>query len=207
MARQNAAPRQATVPTPPIQERNVPEQPKPEEQHLSFSEREAQRDQQLEAEAATRQIDTRIFQRKEIGKSFRGWCLFRAKRRCFVEGILIEEPGWEIALSPVAALRVKGNRHLQLIAGVWPEATEEIIRDLYGDPMYKQDEHGKAIPQTRLVLKDEQLKDMDGDPVIRRVYSPDDEQQQLRGMMGKAIGAGSRPEHFHPGWAPKEPAA
>ncbi len=169
---------------------------------MTHAEREEIRSKEMDAQAATREIDRRVF-----AKAKRGWCLFRAKRRCYVEGILIEEMGWEIALSPEASIRLRGNKHLQLIAGEYPETKEEVVRDQYGDPIMTKDrdQNGKWIPKVRLVLADEQLKELDGDPILRRVANPDDEQEQLRGMVGKGTGAGSRPEHLHPGYVPVQP--
>ena len=168
---------------------------------LTHAEREEKRSKEMEVEAATRRIDPHVFK-----KAKRGWCLFRAKRRCYVEGILIEEMGWEIALSPEAAIRVRGNKHLQLIAGEWPQTKEEVVRDQYGDPVYSK-ETGVLAPKVKLVLADEQLKELDGDPILRRVNNPEDEQEQLRGMVGHTTGAGARPAQYHPGYVAKVPAA
>lgn len=161
---------------------------------MSNKDREAVREQKQEEQAATTPLDFSKFKGAK-----KHWCLFRTKRRCYVEGILVEEPGWEIALSPEAAIRVKGNKHLQLIAGAWPETEMVDVLDEYGDPTIRG---GNKLQ--REVLKDKDLLDLDGDPVIRKVSSQDDEQSQLRQLASKpGMGAGHRPEHMHPGFAPR----
>ncbi len=78
-----------------------------------------------------------------------GWCKFKTKGRCFVEGTLLEDAEQEITLSPAAAYRQRNNKNLILVEGeiqmrekVEGEskedamiATDEFLEDLEdGDP-------------------------------------------------------------------------
>jgi hypothetical protein len=69
-----------------------------------------------------------------------GWCKFEAKRRCLIEGILLEGPEQTIELSPRASWNVRENKNIKLLSGDIPECPENVnildfIEDLEdGDP-------------------------------------------------------------------------
>ncbi len=70
-----------------------------------------------------------------------GWCKFEAKRRSFIEGILLEGPEQVITLSPAASYRVKDNKSLLLLSGEIPVKPKDMnshdfLEDLEdGDPV------------------------------------------------------------------------
>ena len=55
-----------------------------------------------------------------------GWCKFKAKGRCYIEGALLEEADQEITLSPLAAFKSQENVNLELIDGTIPTLPEDI---------------------------------------------------------------------------------
>lgn len=73
-------------------------------------------------------------------KAKAGWCKFVAKRRCLIEGILLEGPEHQIELSPASSYAIRQNKNLTLVEGEIPECPENVnvldfIEDLEkGDP-------------------------------------------------------------------------
>ncbi len=69
-----------------------------------------------------------------------GWCKFEAKKRCLIEGILLEGPEQTIELSPRASYNVRRNQNIRLLSGEIPKCPEEMnildfLEDLEdGDP-------------------------------------------------------------------------
>lgn len=58
-------------------------------------------------------------------KAKEGACQFTAKGRCYVEGVLLEDAGQTITLSPAASYRQRNNRNLELVSGVIPVLPED----------------------------------------------------------------------------------
>lgn len=54
-----------------------------------------------------------------------GWCNFKAKGRCYVEGALLEDADQTIALSPAGSYRQRNNKNLELVDGEIPAMAED----------------------------------------------------------------------------------